>query len=191
MEEQELVIQLKNGNEDAYRFIVDTYQSYVLNCCYKFVKEKETAEDITQEVFIEVYRSIRYFRSASKVSTWLYRIAITKSLDHLKKMKRKKRFGFLQSIFSEETEQEIPESSHPETPFQKVEQSERLSILSWAIDSLPENQKIAFTLSKVEQLSYQEIAEILHTTVSAVDSLIHRAKTNLQKKLYTYYKNNL
>ena len=80
MHESELVDRLKKGEESAYRRFVDTYQTSVLNCCYRVVADRQAAEDLTQEVFIEVHRSIRHFRSESKLSTWVYRIAMTKSL---------------------------------------------------------------------------------------------------------------
>jgi RNA polymerase sigma-70 factor (ECF subfamily) len=191
MEERALIDRLRNGDEHAYRQIVDTYQAYVLNCCFKFVGNKETAEDLTQEVFIEVYRSINIFRSEAKFSTWLYRIAITKSLDHLKSLKRKKRYAFVKSIFSDTESEEHLLTSDIDNPQQVLENEDRVKVLSWAIASLPENQKVAFTLSKYDELSNKEIADILNTTVSAVEALMFRAKENLKKKLYKYYRNHL
>ena len=191
MEDFELVARLKNADEDAFRSIVDGYQKFILNSCYRFVNNKETAEDITQEVFIEVYRSINSFRGDSKLSTWIYRIAITKSLDYLKKQKSKKRFAILKSLFGDdEVEEQIP---GPENlnPHKQMENEDRIKVLSWALDKLPENQRVAFTLSKYDEMSYKEIAEILGVSISSVESLIHRAKTNLKKKLYNYYKKHL
>lgn len=189
MDDLELVHKLKNGDESAYRLIIEKYQSYVLNCCFKFVNHTETAEDLTQEVFIEVYKSVGRFRSDSKFSTWLYRIAVTKSLDHLKSMKRKKRYGFMKNFFSAGKSDDYLVSSEQESdnPQQLLEKAERIKALSWAVGALPENQKVAFTLSKYDELSYKEIAEILDTTVSSVESLLVRAKSNLKKKLYRYY----
>ena len=76
-------------------------------------------------------------------------------------------------------------------PQKILEERERKNVLSWALESLPENQKVAFTLNKYDEKSYKEIADILNTTVSSVESLIFRAKSNLKKKLYKYYKENL
>ena len=191
MEEKELIQRLRDGDDNAYRFIVDQYQASVLNCCFRFVRQKEIAEDLTQDVFIEVFRSIQMFRSKSKFSTWVIRIAITKSLDHVKSLKRKKRFGFLKSIFPGDESEEQFLSSDGHDPHQLLENEERKRLLTWAIDSLPDNQKIAFTLSKYDERSYREIADILRTTIPAVESLIVRAKSNMKKKLYNYYKKNL
>ncbi|MCX6138091.1 MAG: RNA polymerase sigma factor [Ignavibacteriales bacterium] len=191
MEEKELIHRLRDGDNSAYRLIIDRYQTSVLNCCFKFVRHRETAEDLTQDVFIEVYRSIHMFRSASKFSTWLLRIAISKSLDHIKSQKRKKRFGYLKSIFSGDDSEERALSSDLHNPQQLLENEDRVQLLSWAIESLPDNQKIALTLSKYDERSYKEIADILHTTIPAVESLIVRAKSNMKKKLYAHYKKHL
>ena len=191
MQERELVERLRAGDQDAYRLIVDTYQSMVLNCCFRFVSSKETAEDLTQEVFIEVHRSIRSFRSESKFSTWLYRIAVTKSLDYTKSQKRKKRFGFLTSLAPGDESEAASVSSDLPDPQHMLENEERKNVLLWAVGSLPENQRIAFTLSKYDELNYAEIAEILQTTISSVESLIFRAKSNLKKKLHRYYEQHL
>jgi RNA polymerase sigma-70 factor, ECF subfamily len=191
MEETELINRLKSGEESAFRTIIETYQSLVLNCCFGFVKNRETAEDLTQEVFIEVYKSINSFKEESKFSTWLYRISVSKSLDYLKSMKTKKRFGFLKSIFPDDKSEELNLPSDSDNPQQILENKERRKVLSWAIESLPENQKVAFTLNKYDDKSYKEISEILNTTVPSVESLIFRAKSNLKKKLYKYYKENL
>jgi len=191
MEETELINRLKNKDENAFRLAVDKYQTPILNCCFRFVKNRETAEDLTQDVFIVLNRSINDFRSDSKLSTWLIRIAISKSLDYLKSMKRVKRFGYLVSIFSPEDGKDYKILSNLHNPQDIIEKDERIKLLSWAIDSLPENQKVAFTLSKYDEMNYKEIAEILNTTVSSVESLIFRAKSNLRKKLYKYYKKHI
>jgi RNA polymerase sigma-70 factor (ECF subfamily) len=191
MEDIELITQLKRGNEEAFRLLMEQYQKLVLNSCYKFVFNRETAEDLTQDVFIEVYRSINSFRADSKLSTWIYRISITKSLDYLKSQKRKKRFAVLKSLFGEdEVEAKIP-AQETTSPDKILENDDRVKVLSWALNKLPENQRIAFTLSKYDEMSYQEIAETLGISLSSVESLIHRAKLNLKKRLYGYYKKHL
>ena len=99
MLEKELLEKLKNADEAAFRFLVEKYQDKVFNTCLGFLRNVEEAEDLTQEVFIEVYESIVSFRGDAKVATFLYRIAVNKSLDYLRKKKRKKRFSFVLSIF--------------------------------------------------------------------------------------------
>lgn len=161
----------------------------VLNTCYRFVLNREDAEDIAQEVFLEAYRSLDSFRQESKLSTWLYRIAVTKSLDHLRKKKRKKRFSSLKRVMGfNDPAEELALPSSIETPAEVLSGSERTKILQSALDSLPDNQKTAFLLSKYDGYSNQEIADVMQTTVSAVESLVHRAKKNLQKKLEKHYR---
>ena len=189
MSDQELIKQLKEGNESAFKIIVEKWQDMVFNTCMGLVQDANDAEDVAQEVFIQVYESVEQFKGESKFSTWLYRIAVTKSLDHLRKKKRKKRFAFLQSLFGVNEEEVIqdPEFHHPGV---KLENKEQAAVLFKAISKLPDNQKAAFTLHKLEGLSYQEVAEALSTTVSSVESLMHRAKGNLRKILTDYYQKN-
>lgn len=182
MTENELIQGLRNGNEPAFRFLVDTYQDLVYNTAFSIVQNEEDAEDVAQEVFIQVFKSIHSFKGESKLSTWLYRIATTRSLDLLRSRKSKKRFGFIQRLFGEGNEplHEIPDFNHPGIAMDRKENAAKLFR---AINQLPDNQRIAFTLHKLEDLSYQEISEVMSTSVAAVESLMHRAKQNLRKIL--------
>ena len=172
--------------ERAFKTIVDTWQDMVYNTVLGIVQSPEDAEDVSQEVFVQVYESVHGFKGDSKLSTWIYRIAVTKSLDHLRRKKRKKRFAFVQSLFGKNDEliNDPPEFFHPGIA---AENKENASMLFKAIAALPENQNAAFVLNKVEGLSYQQIADVMNLTESAVDSLLHRAKSNLKKKLENYY----
>jgi RNA polymerase sigma-70 factor (ECF subfamily) len=180
--EQELIFGLRNGEESAFRELVTLFQDKVFNTALGLLQHHTEAEDIAQEVFIQVFRSIQQFKGGSLLSTWIYRITVTKSLDHLRSKKRKKRFGFVASLF---TESNVPvyEPEDFNHPGVLQESKEDAALLFKMIDQLPENQRTAFILSKVEELSYCEIAGILNTTESAVDSLLQRAKQNLRKKL--------
>ena len=190
MSEVELISLLRNGDAAAFEMLVKTHQHRVFNTCLGIMQQREEAEDVAQEVFIEVYQSIHHFRGESKLSTWLYRIAVTRSLDALRKKKRKKRFAFLKSLFSDSGDElkfDAPDFVHPGV---LLENQERSKILFAAIDTLPENQKTAFILSKIEDLSQKEISEIMGNSVGAVESLLSRARLNLQKQLEEYYKND-
>lgn len=182
MNELELIQGLRNGDEPAFKYLVDNYQDRVFNTAIGIVQNAEDAEDVAQEVFIQVYRSIHSFKGESKLSTWLYRIATTRSLDLLRSRKSKKRFGFIQRMFGEGNEPlyEIPDFNHPGIALDKKENAAKLFK---AIAQLPDNQKTAFTLHKLEDLSYQEISDVMQTSVAAVESLMHRAKQNLRKML--------
>ncbi len=129
--------------------LVEEHQERVLNTCYRFVHTKEDAEDLTQEVFLEVYRSLDKFHGDAKLSTWIYRIAVTKSIDFLRKQKRKKHFTEAKRVFGLENEPlpDLPadEKSRPDEILQELE---RQKILRKAVDSLPENQRTAIILNK-------------------------------------------
>lgn len=191
LEEELLIKELKSGIEAAFEELVSLYETMAFNACLAFVKNFEDAEDLAQEVFIEVYKSIGSFRGDSKLSTWIYRIAVTKSLDFLRKQNTKKRFAVFTSFIGLSPGNDKSAGISYDQPGVNIENKERSIVVFKAIDKLPENQKAAFTLSKIEELSQEEIAKILNTTVSAVQSLIHRAKQNLHKYLYDYYKNEL
>lgn len=190
MNQTELVVQLQQGDEAAFKKLVDEYQVMVYNTALGIVQNEDDADDITQEVFIQVFRSVSSFKGESKFSTWLYRIAIGKALDHEKKKKRKKRFGFVQSLFggNDEVDMQAAEFDHPGV---KMENKERAGELFNALKQIPDKQRTAFTLHKLEGQSYQEVAEIMNTTLYAVESLMGRAKANLRKELKKYYDNNI
>lgn len=189
MTEQVRIEELKTGNEAAFRNLVEEFQKRVYNTCVGLLQNMEDAEDVTQEVFVSVFQSIHGFKGESRLSTWIYRIAVTKSLEFTRAKNRKKRFAFVHSLFSDEGEIKI-DTPHFYHPGVQLENKERAAVLFAAIDLLAENQKTAFVLHKLEDLSYQEIAEVMNVTVSSVESLMFRAKQNLQKKLGSYYEKN-
>jgi RNA polymerase sigma factor (sigma-70 family) len=187
LEEKQLLQGLQSRQALAFRYLVDTYQTKVYNTVLAIVQHPEEAEDVAQEVFMEVYESIDKFRGDAKVSSWLYRIATTKALEAYRKKKTQKRWGgFLGSLFGDNNEV----VHHPADfvhPGVLLENKERAGILFKAIAKLADNQKIAFTLHHVEGLSYQEITEVMQLSLSSVESLLFRAKTNLRGLLREYY----
>jgi RNA polymerase sigma-70 factor (ECF subfamily) len=188
MTETEIIKKLQQGDEQAFRQLVENYQKRVVNTCYGLVHSTEDAEDIAQDVFIEVFRSIQNFRADAKLSTWIYRISVNRSLNFIRDNKRRKWFLKFEEATPAKNQQINSATLHRETPAAELEASERANILHQTVAALPKNQKTAFTLNKYEDLSYKEIAEVMELSVSSVESLIHRAKLNLQKKLYHCYK---
>jgi RNA polymerase sigma factor (sigma-70 family) len=184
LHEQHLIAGLKEGHEQAFEELVNLYKDRIYNTSIGFVQNGPDAEEITQDVFIKVFENINGFKGESKLGTWLYRIAVTQSLDFLRKKRRRKRSGFLLSLFNR-PEAEAQDFFHPGI---KAEQKENAALLFQAIRQLPEQQQAAFLLQKTEGLNHQEIAAVLKTSVSAVESLLHRAKTNLRKLLTEHYK---
>lgn len=177
MTEEQFVEHLKSGDNGAFKNLIDLHQGQVIHTCYGFVRNQEDAEDLAQEVFIEVYRSISNFRGDSKLSTWIYRIAVSRSLNRVKKNK----FNQLISSFENLFDHAKVESNNK--PDQLLESKERAKSLQKTIDKLPENQRIAFVLHHYDGYSYLQISEIMDCSLSSVESLIHRAKVGLRKKL--------
>ncbi|WP_297088971.1 sigma-70 family RNA polymerase sigma factor [uncultured Draconibacterium sp.] len=189
MSDTEIIEQLKQGSELAFKKLVDTHQKLVVNTCYGLLHNREDAEDIAQDVFVEVYRNVKNFRADAKLSTWLYRIAVNRSLNHIRDNKKHKWFrSFEDEVAAKNNELLKVPGAAADEPEYDLENKQRAVMLREAINSLPEKQKVAFTLSKYEELSYQEIAEVMDLSVSSVESLLFRAKKGLQKKLYKCYK---
>lgn len=188
MQNSELIRQLKLGNEKAFRQLVELQKDRVYNTCLGLLHNSQDAEDVAQEVFIQVWNSIGNFKEKAALSTWIYRIAVTKSLELIRYRKSQKRQSFFQSLNEDNDPDEVSTDNLFVHPGIALEQKERAEVLFRAIAQLPENQKVAFSLHKIESLSYKEIAEVMETSVSAVESLMHRAKKNLQDLLYEFYK---
>ncbi len=192
MEEKKIIEQLKERNTAVFSQLIDDYQQKVLGTCISFVPNKEDAEDLVQEVFLEVYNSISKFKGNSKLSTWIYKITTNKCLEFIRKKNTKKRTGFLKPLFGEDFSIDktnyFTEFNHPGFLLENKELNETLFK---AINSLPESQASVFTLHKIDGKSYQEIADITDKSVSSVESLMFRAKKNLQQLLYDYYKNEI
>jgi RNA polymerase sigma factor (sigma-70 family) len=184
--DHQLIQALQQRQEDAFKQLVTNYQDKVYNTILGFLQQAEDAEDLAQDVFIKVFENIHQFKGESALGTWIYRIAVTQSLDFLRKKNRKKRGGTILGFFGmgEKEHMHPQEFEHPGI---KAENKEKASVLFKAVNQLPENQRTAFLLQKLEGLSQNEIADVLKTTSSAVESLLSRAKANLKKQLTEYY----
>ncbi len=186
MNEQELIEQLGQKNESAFRWLVEHYRNRVYHTALNIVQDPKEAEDIAQETFIKVFESIRNFKMESSLSTWIYRITVHGSLDKIRRKKTRER---LQKIIPWWMPAENKSSGsafyHPGIA---AENKEKAAVLFRAIETLPEKQRIAFTLIKVQGISYEEAGSMLNQNIKALESLITRAKQNLQKKLESYYK---
>ncbi len=191
MKEEELIRNLAANNSGAFKNLVDTYQGLVLSTARGFVKNEEDARDLSQEVFIKIFRSLDQFRGESGLSTWIYRITVNLSMNYLRDQKKHRNTQSLdyQSDGNgpKKPVREIIQGKQV-APDKELENKDRAKFLHIALDSLPENQRKAFVLSKYDDLSYKEIAEVLEISISSVESLLFRARKNLQKKLWECYK---
>ena len=189
MDEAQLIKGIQQGDRKSFQILVETYQRMVVNTCLAIVHNKADAEDLAQDVFLEIFRTAENFRGDSKISTWLYRIATNRSLNLIRNTKRKRFFQSIEETFTggRNRTSEISEN-RGDQPDQNITDQQRSDMLHQAIDKLPEKQRTAFTLNKYEELPYQQIAEVMEISLASVESLIHRAKKNLQEQLYECYK---
>jgi RNA polymerase sigma-70 factor (ECF subfamily) len=186
LSEQELIQQLRQGDEPAFRWLVEHYRNRVFYTVLNILQDSNEAEDTAQDTFIQVFESVGGFKEESSLSTWIYRIAVRKALDKLRRRKTKQRLhSILPWWMPEEKKSSDSTFQHPGIV---TENKEKAAILFKAIGSLPEKQRLAFTLIKIQGMNYEEACAILQQNIKAVESLISRAKANLQKQLEDYYK---
>ena len=174
--------QLQGGSEAAFRTLVARYQDRVYATAFSLLRSAEEAEDVAQEVFVEVYQTVARFRGEAALSTWLYRLAASRALQHRRRLSAKKRFAYFTSLlgFNNQVLHEPPDHAHP---LALLEGAQQLHLLLAHIGRLPGAQQIAFTLRHEQELSYEEIAAVLNTTISAVESLLFRARQTLRRHL--------
>lgn len=180
---EELMGRIAKGDEDAFEILVDRHQTSVLNLVYRFIGDRTEAKDLAQKVFIRVWQSARTYQPKAKFTTWIYRITANLCLNELKSARRRKLFQFLRSDADNEIhgEKDFPDGSP--SPEDLLLAKERSHQITKALQSLPGNQRMAVILRRYDDLSYEEIARILNCSVSAVESLLVRAKRTLQEKL--------
>ncbi|MFO7979948.1 MAG: sigma-70 family RNA polymerase sigma factor [Candidatus Aminicenantes bacterium] len=165
----ELIQKVAQKDIEAFQKLVHRYKRMVINVCFRLTGDRENAEDVAQEVFFRVYQKAKTFRGRSRLSTWIYRIAVNLSLNY-----NRRQNNFLQEKYP---------SAHFNSPDTILENKEDRQLIKKALDSLPEKQRTAFILHHWEGLSYQEIAGILKSSLSAIESRIHRAKRSLKDAL--------
>ncbi len=170
------------GDEAAYRQLLDNYRGAIFNLLYKMVRNKEETEDLVQEAFMKAFKALPSFNEEYAFSTWLYKIAINNCIDHMRK-KRLKTYSINKPVQSKdgELDREFPDTSM--SPDRAILSDEKSTIIEDAIDELPENYKIAIVLRHAEEKSYEEIAQILNIPLGTVKARIFRAREMLKKKL--------
>jgi RNA polymerase sigma-70 factor (ECF subfamily) len=180
---EELMSKIAEGDEGAFEILVNRHQASVLNLIYRFIGDRTQAKDLAQEVFIKVWQAAKTYKPEAKFTTWLYRVTVNLCFNELKASHRKKWFSFNRS--DEEGEHTLEETLADSAPSAEdiLLEKERTRQISDALQSLPENQRMALILKRYDDLSYKEIAQILGCSVSAVESLLVRAKRTLQEKL--------
>ena len=185
---EDLMARIAKGDADAFELLVNRHQTSILNLIYRFVGDRTQAKDLAQEVFIRVWQAARTYQPKAKFTTWVYRITANLCFNELKSTRRKKWFSF--NWFDEDGKHTIEETLADSAPSAEdlLLEKERSRQISDALHSLPENQRMALILKRYDDLSYEEIARILNCSVSAVESLLVRAKRTLQEKFRNYEK---
>lgn len=190
MDDKQLIKKIIERDELAFGIFVEKYKKLVYTAIYRLVRDAADAEDIFQDVFLEVYRSIHYLRNESDLAGWLFKIAYNKSISFLRKKNPARANSTSYEDQKIESQKTYSIVDH-QTPSQKLEDQEAEIVLYSAIDRLPDMQKKALLLHKFENYSHKEIGEMMELSISSVESLIYRAKVALRKSLYQYFKKHL
>jgi len=183
MDDAALVERFRGGDAGAYEELVRRYQDKVMATCVRMLGNREDAEDAAQEVFVKVYDALPRFDPRAKFSTWLFRVTTNHCLNVLRARRVRRLFSLQHSDAEPDGYLRLAERDPHPGPDGDVEQQELGRALWKAIDSLPESQKVATVLARFGNLSYAEIAEVMETSVSAVESILHRAKRRLYREL--------
>ena len=176
----QLMLNFADGDDSAFNQIMSKYKGMVIGITYRYFNNIYRAEDIAQEVFLRIYLSKKKYKPKSKLSTWIFRITANLCLNSIRSEKHE--ITNLDTIDSNTTAIIEPDV------IENLEKEELNKEVSRALSTLPERQRMAVILSKYDGLSYQEISEILDCSISAVDSILQRAKQTLKKQLLTYAK---
>lgn len=180
LSDAEILAEVAAGDIDAYGKIVGRYRGRLYNFVFRFVSDRETAEDIVQETFLRAFRKRKEYRAIANFSTWLFTIAGNLAKSELRRRKRWRLFSLHRDDESD-TGMELPDETY--RPDKVAESSLADDQIHDAIASLPENYRQVILLRDVEGMAYQEIAEIVDCPVGTVKSRVNRARLKLQQKL--------
>lgn len=183
MSETELIKRCQKGDREAFDELVRMYQGQVINIAYGMLSDREDAYDAAQEAFIKVYRNIGNFKGKSSLSTWIYRIVSNVCNDFLRKRHRGGVVVSMNGAAAEDDDKDMDITDTAPTPEELVELSEQQRALRIAISELSLEYREIITLSDIEQLSYEEISEVLKCPTGTVKSRLNRARNALRKKL--------
>lgn len=183
----ELMLRVKEGDRDAFRQLIERHQRAVVNFCYRSVGDSWEAEDVAQKVFLQVYKSAARYQPTAKFTTWLFTIVRNTTLNEVRRRQRHEAQSMDQ--LREDSEESMGQQfadARATSPAEEMQKQELHAKIQEAIQSLPENQRTAIALLRYEEMSYEEIAEVLGCSVSAIKSLIHRARETLKENLHAY-----
>ncbi len=183
----DLMLRVKQGDIAAFEELVEKYKQPVINLIYRTLPDATEAEDLAQNVFIQVYKSAHRYQVAARFSTWLYTIARNLCLNEIRRRSRHPADS-LDEVHSDNEDQPARQFEDVKTfaPPETLLQGELQDKIEEALAELPENQRTAILLCRQDELSYEEIAKLLGCSLSATKSLIHRGRETLKQKLKPY-----
>lgn len=188
-QEAALIAELQSGSEDAFSYLLAVYQNPIYNLVAHIVEATSDAADVTQSVFIKVFRGIRFFHGQSSLRTWMYRIAVHEASNHRRGWLRRK----WREAFSLDESPEFPDgvlarsTVQPETPYELAANSERQRHVQRALASLAQPYRTVVVLREIEDMSYEDIAEVLGISEGTVKSRLTRGRELLRRKLQGYW----
>ncbi len=182
--DEDLMLECRKGDMSAFELLVRRYQDALVNYIFYNINDFHRAEDLAQETFLRVLKSASRYEPKSSFKSWLYTIATNLSRNEIRNRVRRKTY-YLEEMVDEN--EDIYHSEYMiDTRFQPdilYEKKERQQLVKKTLKQLPENQRLALTLVTYQELSYEEVSDILNCSVGAVKSLIHRARQNMKKLL--------
>ena len=178
----ELMLRAKTGDDSAFTEIMRRHYKGVVNYVYRFTNDRANSEDLAQEVFLRVYRSVKRYKPQAKFSTWLYKIATNLCITEVKSRNKE------QSVSLDEMQENTGDlgDSKSEDPSDLTFRREIGTAIFETLKSLPERERVAIILCKYEDLPYEEVAEVIGCTIGAVKTYVHRGRMKLIEKLKTY-----
>lgn len=181
--ETKIMAEVAEGNLSAFRTLVELHHKSLISFIARFTGDRDSAEDIAQEVFLRVFKAAKDYKPQAKFKTWLFTIATNLCLNEIRGNKSRPKFVDLSDLHEQEYPIVAPETFSPQ---KAVENRELSTVVRKAIQSLPENQRIAILLRQYNDFSYSEISKIMGLSISAIESLVQRARQSLKKSLSPY-----
>jgi RNA polymerase sigma-70 factor (ECF subfamily) len=185
MSDEHLMVQLAHGSHYAFEELLSRYETAVVTFCYAFMRSRETSEDVAQETFMRVFRNAQRYQPVAKFTTWLYKIAANLCINELKKGKLRQTLSLHESTGPDPDGTKVIEriASGEASPLTEAENLEVQTLIGKAIEHLPDDQRTTLVMVEFHHMQYQEIAEVLGVSVSAIKMRIKRARETLRETL--------